>query len=154
VIHDPSTHTGYLAWQLGQATAQRLERALRPLGISLAQLRALVLATLAPGISSAELARRSGLTAQSMGAAVQGLVDRGALERSPHPVNRRVQRLHVTPDGRALAERAQSAVDGIQDAMFGVLPERERAALHGALQRLVEHNIPEALRTTMPPEGR
>ncbi|WP_329459750.1 MarR family winged helix-turn-helix transcriptional regulator [Streptomyces sp. NBC_01497] len=153
MIHDPSHHTGYLTWQLGQATAQRLEKALRPIGISLAQVRAVVLASLDPGISSAELARRSGLTAQSMGAAVQGLVDRGALERSPHPENRRVQRLHVTDEGLALAERAQSALERVQDEMFGVLPERERAALHRALHRVVEHNIPEALRTVVPPEG-
>jgi DNA-binding MarR family transcriptional regulator len=148
VIHDPSDNTGYLIWQLGQAAAQHLERNLRPLGINLAQLRALVLVSLDPGISSAELARRSGLTAQSMGAAVKGLVERGMLERGPHPVNRRVQRLRVTGEGLAMAERAQEAVEGVQDALFEAASEEERAAVHAVLRRLVEHAIPEVLHTS------
>jgi DNA-binding MarR family transcriptional regulator len=153
VIHDPSTHTGYLTWQLGQVTAQRLEKALRPLGINLAQLRALLLVSLAPGISSAELARRSGLTAQSMGAAVQGLVNRGMLGRSQHPAKARVQQLHITDEGTDLAIQAQDAVQAVEDQMFAPLTEPERTTLHRTLHRLVEHSTPEALRTMSSAEG-
>lgn len=150
MIHDPSTQPGYLAWQLGQATAQRLERSLRPLEINLAQLRALVAVSMTPGISSAEVARRSGLTAQTMGAAVAGLVERGLMERSAQPGNRRVLQLHVTDAGQALGERAQIVVDGIQEAMFGVLSADEQKVAYGLLRRLVEHNAPDSLRSTAP----
>jgi DNA-binding MarR family transcriptional regulator len=150
VIHDPSTQPGYLAWQLGQATAQRLERGLRVLDINLAQLRALMAVSVIPGISSAEVARRAGLTAQTMGAAVTGLVERGLMERRAQPGNRRVLQLHVTDEGRALAERAQTVVDDVQDSMFGALTADERKAVYGFLYRLVEHNAPDALRITAP----
>ncbi|MFJ7949577.1 MarR family transcriptional regulator [Streptomyces sp. NPDC096354] len=48
------------------------------------QQNALAHVVLVPGISTAELARRSGVTPQSMGAAVNGLIQRGLLERRPH----------------------------------------------------------------------
>jgi DNA-binding MarR family transcriptional regulator len=154
VIHDPSSHTGYLAWQLGQATAQHLERALRPLEINLAQLRALVQASLTPGISSAEIARRAGLTAQTMGAAVNALVGRGLIERTAHPTNRRVLCLHVTDEGRRITERAQRLVDGVQDSMFGVLTPADQETVYRLLHQLVEHNAPDALPSHRAPAGR
>jgi len=150
VINDPSTRTGYLAWQFGQATAQRLEKALRPLDLNLAQLRCLVQVSLTPGISSAEIARRSGLTAQSMGAAVTSLVGRGLVERAPHPANRRVLELRATDAGRDLADRAQLRVDEVQEEMFSVLSAEELDGVHALLRRLVEHAAPESLYLTSP----
>ncbi|MBF9072733.1 MarR family transcriptional regulator [Streptacidiphilus sp. NEAU-YB345] len=152
-MYDPSTRTGYLAWQFGQATAQRLERALRPLDLNLAQLRSLVQVALTPGISSAEIARRSGLTAQSMGAAVNALVSRGLIERGPHPTNRRVLELRATDAGRALAAHAQRVVDDVQREMFEVLSADEQKTVHALLQRLVEHSFPESLHLADPQDG-
>ena len=145
MITDPSTRTGYLAWQFGQATAQRLERALRQFDLNLAQLRCLVQVSLTPGISSAEIARRSGLTAQSMGAAVTGLVERGLVERTAHPANRRILALRVTDPGHDLAVRAQKVIDEVQEEMFRVLSAEEQDTVHGLLRRLVEHTAPESL---------
>ncbi|QMU68956.1 MarR family winged helix-turn-helix transcriptional regulator [Streptacidiphilus sp. P02-A3a] len=150
MINDPSTRTGYLAWQFGQATAQRLEKALRPLDLNLAQLRSLVQVSLTPGISSAEIARRSGLTAQSMGAAVTSLVGRGLIEREPHPANRRVLELRATDAGRDLAHVAQRRVDEVQEEMLAVLTTEEQHGLHALLRRLVEHAAPESLYLTSP----
>jgi DNA-binding MarR family transcriptional regulator len=150
VIYDPSTRAGYLAWQFGQATAQRLERALRPLDLNLAQLRSLVQATLTPGISSAEIARRSGLTAQSIGAAVNALISRGLIERGPHPTNRRVLELRITDAGRSLAARARRVIDDVEREMFAVLSAEEQDTVHALLQRLVEHSFPESLHLSSP----
>jgi DNA-binding MarR family transcriptional regulator len=143
VIHDPSTRPGYLVWQLGQATAQRLERALRPLDLNLAQLRCLVQVTLTPGVSSAEIARRSGITAQSMGAAVNALIERGMVVRGPHPTNRRVLELRI-------ADRAQEVLEDVQQQLFGVLAEDEQETVRVLLRRLVEHASPEALDLAAP----
>ena len=149
-IYDPSTRTGYLAWQLGQTAVQRIEKALRALDLNLAQFRALVQAELTPGVSSAEIARRSGITAQSMGAAVNLLIERGLLERTPHPTNRRMMELRGTESGRALVARAEQLVDAVQDEMFGVLSADEQGALHALLQRLIEHANPEVLHLSSP----
>ncbi len=150
MIHDPSTRPGYLAWQLGQATAQRLERALRPLDLNLAQLRCLVQVTLTPGVSSAEIARRSGITAQSMGAAVNALIERGMVVRGPHPTNRRVLELRITAPGLALADSAQEVLEDVQQQLFGVLADDEQETVRVLLRRLVEHASPEALDLAAP----
>jgi DNA-binding MarR family transcriptional regulator len=150
VIDDPSTRAGYLAWQFGQAATQRLEKALRSLDLSLAQLRCLTQVSLSPGMSSAEVARRAGLTAQSMGAAVSGLIARGLLSRSPHPTNRRVLELRLTGAGLTLAVRAQQLVDEVHQQMFEVLSTDEQATVYALLHRLLEHNFPEALHSYGP----
>ncbi|MEV0478718.1 helix-turn-helix domain-containing protein, partial [Streptomyces prunicolor] len=93
-MNHPDRRTGYVAWQIGQIMAARMERALRPLQLTLAQHRALMQAVLDPGVSSATAARRAAITPQSMGTAVNGLVERGMLERRTTPGDRRTQRLH------------------------------------------------------------
>lgn len=118
----PDRRTGYVAWQIGQIMAARMERALRPLQLTLAQHRALMQAVLDPGVSSATAARRAAITPQSMGTAVNGLVERGMLERRTTPGDRRTQRLHATEagctargggggDGRRRPRRGASGTD-------------------------------------------
>lgn len=145
MIDDPSTRTGYLAWQFAQAAVLRLERGLRPLDLSLAQHNALVQVGLSPGISSASVARRAGMTAQSMGTAVNSLIDRGLLERRPHPTNRRVMQLYLTEAGLALVEVSQVALNESHAGLFEALSEDDEAVLGGLLRRLVQHTNPDAL---------
>ncbi|MEC4020392.1 MarR family winged helix-turn-helix transcriptional regulator [Streptomyces sp. H27-D2] len=150
MLRDPSHRTGYLAWQLSQAMAPRLEKALRPLDLTLAQQNALLHVSLAPGVSSAEVARRSGVTAQSMGAAVNALIDRGLLERSHHPGNRRVLWLRVTDEGLRLAERAQAAMEEVEARAVRIFSAEEQATAQALLHRLVDHLNPDALRFDAP----
>lgn len=150
-IHDPSTRIAYLAWQFGHTTEQRLEKALRAMDLNLAQFRALVLTALTPGVSSAEIARHSGLTAQSMGAAVNGLIERGLVERSPHPANRRILELRLTEAGRVLTAEAQALVDSVQQELFRVVSADEQESLRELLRRLIEHANPDALRLVAGP---
>ena len=150
MIDDPSTRTGYLAWQFAQAVVLRLERGLRPLDLSLAQHNALVQVGLSPGVSSASVARRAGMTAQSMGTAVNGLLDRGLLERRPHPTNRRVMQLHPTEAGLALVELSQAALNEAHAGLFEALSADDEAVLGGLLRRLVQHTNPEALDLSRP----
>lgn len=144
-MNEQSASTGYLAWQFSQAMGTRLEKELRVLDLTLAQHTALMHIARSPGISSADAARRTGVTAQSMGAAVNGLVDRGMLERRPHPTNRRVLCLHITDEGRHLTERAQAVVKNVNDAALSVLSPAEQATAHSLLHRLVAHLNPDAL---------
>ncbi|MEU4211546.1 MarR family transcriptional regulator [Streptomyces sp. NPDC026206] len=144
-MNDQSSHTGYLAWQFAQAMGARLEKELRALDLTLAQHNVLRDALREPGISSAAAARRAGVTAQSMGAAVNELVGRGLMERRPHPTNRRVLCLHTTDDGRRAAEQAAAVVARVNDDALVVLSPAERATAHHLLHRLVEHLNPDAL---------
>lgn len=145
MLFDPSTRASYLAWQFSQAVVLRLERALRPHGLSLAQHNALVQVALSPGISSAEIARRAGMTAQSMGTAVNSLVERGLVRRGPHPTNRRIVQLLPTPPGLELAATSQASLEASNEEVLCSLGDDERAALTATLRRLVEQTNPAAL---------
>lgn len=137
--------TGYLAWQFSQLMAGRLERALRAEDLTLAQHNALQHAARTPGVSAAEIARRSGITAQSMGAAVNQLVERGLLRREPHPTSRRSMRLFATDEGHSAAARAASIGTRIESEMSSPLSPDDKSTIHRLLYRLVEELNPEAL---------
>lgn len=141
----PFPTTGYLAWQFSQIIAGRLERALRAEDLTLAQHNALQQVLWTPGVSAAEIARRSGITAQSMGAAVSGLAERGLLRREPHPTSRRSMCLFATAEGHATAARAASIARRIESETTSPLSSDDKDAIHRLLHRLVEELNPDAL---------
>jgi DNA-binding MarR family transcriptional regulator len=144
---DPSTRMGYLAWQVVHVMGTRLERALRSLDLTAAQHNALQHVVWAPGISAAQIARRTGFTPQSMGAAVNALVDRGLLARREHPSSRRTVQLTVTDSGAHLAERARGLVERLDEEALAVLAPAERAVVHSLLLRMLAELNPDALPT-------
>jgi DNA-binding MarR family transcriptional regulator len=144
-VNRPDRRTGYVAWQIGQIMASRIERTLRPFQLTLAQNSALAQAVLDPGVSSATAARRAAITPQSMGSAVTGLVERGLLERRTMPTDRRTQRLHVTEAGLRLATAAREAVDATHAEALAVLTPDEQEQAHSLLLKLLESLNPSAL---------
>ncbi|WP_406171574.1 MarR family transcriptional regulator [Streptomyces canus] len=141
----PSTRMGYLAWQVVHVMGTRLERALRSLNLTAAQHNALQHVVWTPGISAAEIARRTGFTPQSMGAAVNALVDRGLLGRREHPSSRRTVQLTITDGGAKLAERARGVVERLDEEALAVLAPAERAVVHTLLLRMLAELNPDAL---------
>ncbi|NGO08337.1 MarR family transcriptional regulator [Streptomyces sp. HC44] len=142
---DPSTRMGYLAWQMAHVMGTRLEKALRSLDLTAAQHNALQHVLWTPEISAAEVARRTGFTPQSMGAAVNALVDRGLLARHDHPSNRRTVQLAITDSGAQLAERAREVVERLDREALAVLAPAERAVIHSLLLRVLAALNPDAL---------
>ncbi|MFF1299351.1 MULTISPECIES: MarR family winged helix-turn-helix transcriptional regulator [unclassified Streptomyces] len=126
----------------------RLERALRSLNLTTAQHNALQHAVWVPGISAAEIARRTGFTPQSMGAAVNTLVDRGLLIRREHPSNRRTVQLTVTASGAKLAERARVVVERLDTEALAVLAPAEREVIRSLLLRMLAELNPDAVPTS------
>ncbi|WP_405882791.1 MarR family winged helix-turn-helix transcriptional regulator [Streptomyces sp. NBC_01136] len=142
--------TGHVAWQIGQIMASRVERTLRPFQLTLVQNNALMQAILDPGVSSATAARRTAVTPQSMGTAVNGLVERGLLERRTTPGDRRTHRLHVTEAGRRLAMEARSAVDATHAEALRALTPTEQEQTHSLLLKLLASLNPSAVDDSTP----
>ncbi|MBM9468547.1 MarR family winged helix-turn-helix transcriptional regulator [Nakamurella leprariae] len=105
----------YLFRRVNGALSQRLDRILKGFSLTQAQLSALALLDAEPSgtLSGAELSDRSGVTPQSMSAAVAGLLDRGLVVRTPHPSHGRILQIHLTAAGSDLLHQvqAESAVD-------------------------------------------
>ena len=87
--------------------AAYVEAALDECGLTSRQYRMLVAIAHGP-ISSAELAKRIGVTPPSVTSMVQGLVSRGAVSRTASVEDQRRTWLNVTPEGVQLLEEAES----------------------------------------------
>lgn len=75
-----------------------------------------------------QLARVLGVRHTTVLGILRPLVDRGLIERQPHPYSARQQVLALTSSGRALLERLDASESKIGDAL-AALPREELAAL-------------------------
>lgn len=104
---------------------QRMEEALRPLGLSVAQYACLQALRSDPGITSSELARRVFVSRQSANVLVRALERRGLVERAADPGPRRQRATTVTPAAAGLLDRGYDAVAQVVADMAAALEPAE-----------------------------
>ncbi|MFB8062387.1 MarR family winged helix-turn-helix transcriptional regulator, partial [Kitasatospora purpeofusca] len=75
-----------------------------------------------------------------MVAVVNELAERGLVERTPDPADRRRNVITVTTEGRAHLRRLDTVVDAAQDALLAPLDADDRARLTDLLTRLLDHH--------------
>ncbi|GIF17825.1 DNA-binding MarR family transcriptional regulator [Actinoplanes tereljensis] len=128
----------YLVKQVELAVRARLEELVRPTGITALQYTALTVLERHDGISAAQLARGSFVTAQSMADMVRALETRGLIERRRNPANRRELLLHLTAAGRELLAACAEPVRELEARMIRDLdPAELRRALTTAREALI-----------------
>ena len=91
---------------VGRVAQRRLDEALADHGLTLRHVGALGHLAHSPDLSYSDLARRAGVTVQSMHATIGALVDRGAISAADRGPGRRAQ-LRLTEHGRALLVTAR-----------------------------------------------
>lgn len=96
----------------GRAAQRRFEDSLSEHGLTLRNLSALGHLARTPGLSYSELARRAGITTQSMHATIALLVEQGAVEVPPTDPGRRAEP-RLTEHGRRLLDTAGQIAHGI-----------------------------------------
>lgn len=119
----------YLVKQLELAVRAQLDELLRPAGITAAQYAALTALERRSDLTSAQLARTSFVTAQSMADMVSSLEQQGILTRRRDPADRRRLVLSLTARGRRLLDRYRPKVGAIEKQMLGALSARQAADL-------------------------
>lgn len=113
--------TLYLLHQTSQGLRSRLEQALRPLGLTGLQYTILGLLDRHEGLSSADLSRRFFVTQQTMNQVIAGMTRRGLIDRTASEANRRILRMTLSEEGRALLVRSEVIADAIElEALEGV----------------------------------
>ncbi|MCX5388948.1 MarR family winged helix-turn-helix transcriptional regulator [Streptomyces sp. NBC_00094] len=125
----------YSVKQVELATRARLDELLKPSGVTALQYTALTVLERRDGMSSAELARNSFVTPQSMSDLVGALERRGLIARSPDPASRRRHVISLTGEGRALLALHAQAVKELEDEMLTGFTARERTAFRDFLNR-------------------
>ena len=109
---------------LGQITLR-----IRELGLSIPQFDLLSTLTEREGISQSELAERLYVTKGNVSGLVDRLVQAGLVERRAIAGDRRSYAMHLTPEGRRLAEAGIAAQRAFITGTLGKLPAADLAEL-------------------------
>lgn len=127
-----------IGYQLKRATAllrTRMDKALRPLGLTVPQYACLELLGQQPGLSNADLARGAFVTRQSMNLVLRGLQDRGLVQRPESVDQGRARPSQLTGTGREVLERASASIAEVERQMLAGLSEGEIHGIRNALSR-------------------
>ncbi|MGW6613370.1 MarR family winged helix-turn-helix transcriptional regulator [Streptomyces erythrochromogenes] len=130
-----STSLLYLVKRTELAVRARLEELLKPAGITALQYTALTVLERHEGISAAQLARDSFVTAQSMADMVRALESHGLIRREPNPANRRERLILLADAGRRLLEEYAEPARGLEARMVADLTAEEVEQFREALNR-------------------
>lgn len=123
----------YLVKQVELGVRSHLDDLLRPAGLTALQYTALTVVERHPDFSSAQLARNSFVTAQSMADMITILQGRGLIERRRDQTDRRRLVVALTVDGRALLDRYRDQVMALEAQMLAGLTSREVSSLRRVL---------------------
>jgi DNA-binding MarR family transcriptional regulator len=127
----------YLVKQLELSVRARLTEIVRPAGITALQYTALTVLERHDGLSTAQLARNSFVTAQAMADMVATLEARALIHRERNPGNRREMLIYLNDQGKALLKDLAQPVRHLEEEMTRDLdPEHLRQALTVAWQAL------------------
>jgi len=130
------------------ATARLVREAfdarLKPLDLNLTQASLLAYVAEFGATTQTRLAEQMGTGRASMGSVVDGLERRGLVERHPNPVDRRVWRVDITPEGRELAALVVSVDEVLRRELRRGIGREERQALSWVLTRL-QQNLQSAI---------
>ncbi|WP_280354446.1 MarR family winged helix-turn-helix transcriptional regulator [Nocardia otitidiscaviarum] len=89
-----------------------------------------------PVYTQAALAKRINADKTRIIAVLDDLQRRGLITRTPDPADRRARLLSLTPEGRAIRDRAQREIQEREERLLSQLTPADRTAFLRALQRL------------------
>ncbi len=133
-----ATNTALLLMMLGRRIREQAETALRAEGLSMRQLSVLGHLAHQPGLSYSELARRDGITVQSMQSTLLQLEKAGAVERLTAPGRGRTADLQVTEAGLELLDRGREVLKAADQQLEKAIgPEAAAEISAAALKALL-----------------
>lgn len=124
--------------RIGLASRQRADALVRDLDLSGSTGRLLVFIERGEesGLIQRDLAELSGVRPASITVALQGLEQRGLIERRPDPKDDRRKTVHMTAAGHELVARFREAMRDAEYDALSVLSSEEQATLKALLQKL------------------
>ena len=125
----------YMVKQVELVVRARLDELVKPSGITALQYTALTVLERHDGLSAAQLARDSFVTAQSIADLVRSLENRGLVRRERNPRNRRELLILLTEEGRELLARHEELVRVLEERMIRDLTAHQTEQFRLALSR-------------------
>ena len=87
-------------------------------------------------VSQSALAAAVGLDGSSLVRLLDILVERGLIERRPHPEDRRVKLVHLTPAGRRTVATLRKQLQAIESELLADIGEQDALAMLRAFERI------------------
>ena len=131
VKHEP--RLSYLVKQLELAIRAEMDARARVAGLTALQYTALTVLQRQPGMSGAQLSRRSFVSPQAGSEMLGHLERKGLIARAPDPDNRRVLRVRLTEEGERTMHDCDRWMDAIEARMLAGIPVAEQRALRAIL---------------------
>jgi DNA-binding MarR family transcriptional regulator len=133
----------YLVKQLERAIRSDMDQMASDFGLTALQYTALTVLQRHPGMSGAQLARRSFVSAQAGSEMIANLERKGYILRSPDPANRRILQIRLSDEGQRVVADCEEWMNRLEGQMLAPLSAEETAALRSALDRCVRSLKPD-----------
>ena len=134
--HDLGRSLSRAIWRAELAVDRAANVWLAPLGLSDSLVGTLAQISRHPGLSVAELARRSGVRPQSAARLVERLEELRLVARSPHPVHGKVIEIHLTERGAEALAAGSATFGAFEEALRRDLTPEESERLVEQLNRI------------------
>jgi DNA-binding MarR family transcriptional regulator len=128
-----SPRIGYAVGRLDRALRREIGALVAPFGLTVPKYTALSILRDRPGLSNAQLARRSYVTPQSMNEVLSALEADGLIVRSPATNHGRVLEVALSERGIEVLAACDRAVTHMENAMLADLDQAGRDQLLAAL---------------------
>jgi len=123
----------YLIKQVELAIRADMDARARAQGLTALQYTALTVLARQPGMSGAQLSRRSFVSPQAGSEMVAHLERKGLITRAPDPDNRRVLRISLTEEGLQTVHECDAWMDEIESRLLAGLSPTRISALRATL---------------------
>jgi len=129
---------GFLLSQVGVYASQRFAWRIAAIDLQPPLFRVLNAVDVVEGQSQGAIGEAIGAPASRMVAIVDELESRGLVERRPHPSDRRIRAVYLTPKGRKLLARGRKLAAEHEEELTRGMSAAERKQLVALLQKVVE----------------
>ncbi|KUN74444.1 MarR family transcriptional regulator [Streptomyces canus] len=133
-----------------QALMAHHEAVLRTYGLTMTQYTVLLFLSRQGDLSGAQLARRCGVTQQSMSSVLTNMEGKELIRREASPVHAKVQIATLTDMGQAVLERAYQEVIVLERALTDAFTPSEHTALCELLERATTVLVQQTRQATGP----
>lgn len=151
-LTSPDRSFGHNLRQANRLTQRLLAQRVADMGLNIAQWYALRALWEEDGITQSALAERASIAGPAIVAAVAGLVERGLLERQPHPDDRRKLMLRLTAAGHDLRDAGlRASLDVNAEVLRSIEPGKVQTTLE--VLRRVQANTADGASQIHQPSG-
>ncbi len=133
MVRAPGPSLAYVIGRVDQGVRREMRRRLEPFGLSVPEYTALSILDAVPGLSNAQLARRSLITPPAMLEVLASLERRGLVERHNDPAHARIRRAELTEEGTRTLRASSREVDHLSDELLDAVPADDRDAVRRGL---------------------